>query len=142
MAKVERSNTINALVGKVFSYLTNPMNELEWLPSLTDVKNVTGLGVGQRWDWSYKMFGLPFKGKTEVIEYVSNERYVYKTKGGIVSTWAYTLKPDGRGTQLSLNVEYTIPVPILGKVAEKLVLKQNEREADFSIANIKARLES
>jgi carbon monoxide dehydrogenase subunit G len=142
MAKVERSNTINAPVGKVFSYITNPMNELEWLPSLTDVRDVTGQGVGQRWGWSYKMLGLPFKGKTEVIEYVSNERYVYKTSGGIVSTWAYSLKPEGNGTRLSLGVEYKIPVPVLGKVAERLVLRQNEREADFAVANIKARLES
>lgn len=142
MAKVERSNTINAPVGKVFSYITNPVNELEWLPSLTDVRDVTGQGVGQRWGWSYKMLGLSFKGKTEVVEYISNERYVYKTSGGIVSTWAYALKPEGAGTRLNLSVEYTIPVPVLGKVAEKLVLRQNEREADFAVANIKARLES
>jgi hypothetical protein len=38
-------------------------------------------------------------------------------------------------------VEYTIPVPVLGKLGEALILKQNEREADQAMANIKAKLE-
>ena len=31
-----------------------------------------------------------------------------------------------------------IPIPMLGKVAERIVLAQNEREADLAMANIKA----
>ncbi len=37
--------------------------------------------------------------------------------------------------------DYTIPVPVLGKLAEQLVLKRNQREADLSMQNIKERLE-
>ena len=142
MAKVERGIFIKAPVEKVFSYITDPKNELEWLPSITDVRDVTGLGVGQRWGWSYKMLGLSLKGKTEVTEFASNTRYVYKSSGGITSTWTYSFKPEAGGTQLNLAVEYTIPIPVLGKVAERLALAQNEREADLAVANIKARLES
>jgi len=39
------------------------------------------------------------------------------------------------------NPEYTIPIPVLGKLAEALVLRQNEREADLAMANIKDRME-
>jgi hypothetical protein len=33
-------------------------------------------------------------------------------------------------------------MPVLGKVAEKLVLLQNKREADLAMANIKTNLEN
>jgi len=142
VAKVERGISIKVPVEKAFSYITDPKNELEWLPSMTDVRDLIGLGVGQSWGWTYKMLGLSLKGKTEVTEFASNKRYVYKSSGGITSTWTYTFTPEAGGTRLNLAVEYTIPIPVLGKVAERLVLAQNEREADLAVANIKARLES
>jgi hypothetical protein len=38
-------------------------------------------------------------------------------------------------------VEYTIPIPVLGKLAERLVLKRNEREASMWLENVKERME-
>jgi len=141
MAKVERSFKINAPVEKVFSYVTDPRNELEYIPSITDIRDITGQGVGQRFGWTYKMMGIPLKGKDEVTEYVPNQRYVHKSTGGIVSTWTWTFQPEAGGTRLSLVVEYTIPVPVLGKVGERLALRQTEREADLAMATLKDRLE-
>ena len=141
MAKVERSIIINAPVEKVFSYISDPNSELESIPSITDIRDITGQGVGQRWGWSYKMMGISLKGESEVIEYIPNQQLVHKSMGGIVSTWTYTFKPEAGGTRLNLVVDYTIPVPVLGKIAERLVLRQSEREADLAIANIKERLE-
>ena len=40
-----------------------------------------------------------------------------------------------------MEVDYTIPVPVLGKLAEKLVLKRNERESEMNLQNVKERLE-
>ncbi len=85
--------------------------------------------------------GISLKGESEVIEYVPNERYVTRSTGGIISTWTWTVKPEGDGTQLNLVVEYTIPVPVLGKVGERLVSRQNQREADLAMDTLKARLE-
>jgi len=141
MATVERSITINAPVEKVFAYIVDPRNELETVPSITDIRDIIGQGVGQRYSWTYKMMGISLKGESEVIEYVPNERYVTRSTGGIISTWTWTVKPEGDGTQLNLVVEYTIPVPVLGKVGERLVSRQTEREADLAMATLKDRLE-
>ena len=141
MAKIVRDTLIKAPLEKVFSYLTDPKNELEWLPSLTDVRDVVGQGVGKKWEWSYKMFGISFKGNSEVTEQVDNEKYVYKTMGGINSNWTFSFKKEDDGTRLNLDIEYTVPVPVLGKVAEKLALGQNEKEANLAIDNIKSILE-
>jgi len=141
MAKVERSITINAPVGQVFAYIEDPMNNMDWVPSVIEIKDVTGSGVGQHWRWTYKMFGVRLGGESTVTEHIPNERRANQTKGGATSTWVFTFEPHDGGTRLNLNIEYTIPVPVLGKVAEKLVLKRNEREADLAMANIKERME-
>ena len=142
MAKVERIVTLNAPIEKVFDYISDPNSELEIVPGITDIRDVVGQGVGRRYSWSYKMMGISFKGEGEVIEYVPNERYVTKSKGGIISTWTWTVEPKDNGTQLSLVVEYTVPVPVLGKIGERLTVRQTEREADLAMALLKDKLES
>ena len=141
MAKVEASITINTPIEKVFAYLDDPTNCMDFIPSMTEIRDVTGQGVGQKWGWTYKMMGLPLKGEAEVTEYIRNERCVVKTTGGIISTWALTFKRGSGETRLNLVVEYTIPVPVLGKLVEGLVLRLNQREAEFAVANLKERLE-
>jgi coenzyme Q-binding protein COQ10 len=141
MAKVERSMTVNAPVEKVFAYIANPANEMEWFASISDIRDIKGQGVGQRYGYTFKMAGLPLKGESEVLEYVPNQRYVTKSRGGISSTWTWTFRPENGSTKVNVVVEYSIPVPVLGKVGEKLALGQIEREADVAAANIKAILE-
>lgn len=141
MVKVERSITINARVEKVFAYIDDPVNGMKCLPSLTDVRDITGQGIGKRWKWTYKMMGLPLQGEAEVIEHIPNQRCVAKTTGGILSTWTWAFKAEAGGTRLNLVVEYTIPMPVLGKVAERLVLRLNEREFTLGMGNLKEILE-
>lgn len=142
MARIKRSITINVSVEKVFAYLDNPVGQVEWLPSMEEVKDVTGQGVGSHFRWTYRMAGVRFEGESTVTEHIPDERMVVQSKGGIVSTWTWTFEPHDGGTKLNLVIEYTVPVPVLGKIAEALVLKQNEREADLAMANIKAKSES
>jgi len=87
------------------------------------------------------MLGVPLRGETTVREHVPNEREVTDSKGGITSTFTFTFAPHEGGTKLDLEIDYTIPVPVLGKLAEQLVLKRNQREAALSMQNIKERLE-
>ena len=141
MATITRSSSVQAPIEKVFEYVSDPLNLTEWMVGLMEVTDVTGSGADMHMRWKYKMAGIPFAGETQYLEYVANERTVSESKGGIPSKFTWTFSPDGNGTKLDLNVDYTIPVPVLGKLAEKLVLKRNEREADLWMENIKDRLE-
>ncbi len=141
MPKLNNSINISAPVEKVFAYITDPLTITEWLVGATEVTDVTGSGVGQHYHWKYNMLGVPLRGETTVSEYVPNERRVTDSKGGAISTWTFTFAPHEGGTKLDLELDYTIPVPVLGKLAEQLVLKRNQREADLSMQNIKQRLE-
>jgi len=88
------------------------------------------------------MAGIRLNGETERTEDIPNKRIVDKSKGAIQSTWTYSLEPHGDMTHLDLDVDYTIPIPVVGKVAEKFVLRLNEREAEMDAQNLKDRLES
>ncbi len=143
MAKITREILINAPVEKVFEYHSNPMNQPEYWPSMLEVKDIEEQpGGGRNYNWVYKMAGIRLNGSTETTEFVENERIVTKSSGGVESTFTYTYKPEGEGTRLTMELEYVVPVPVIGKLAEGFILKTNEREADTVMGNLKDRLEA
>ncbi|MDP3047121.1 MAG: SRPBCC family protein [Chloroflexota bacterium] len=144
MAKITRTITINAPVEKVFGYMTDPTNLPEIWPSMVEVKDAKLLPehVGSSFAWVYKMAGMRFKGSSEVTEHVTSQRQVTKSTKGIQSMFVWTYQPEGGGTKLTVDLEYTIPVPLLGKLAEAFIVKLNEHEADVLLANLKARMEA
>lgn len=132
---------MQAPVQEVSAYLRDPMSNLEWLPGMVEVKQVSGEGVGAQFRWVYKMAGINLEGESTALEFVENERFVTESKGGIASTWSWDLIPENGGTKIDLVVEYSVPIPVLGKLAEGLVVRQNERDLDTALANFKARME-
>jgi hypothetical protein len=87
------------------------------------------------------MAGVLLKGETTCTEYIPNERIASQIKGGITCTWITSFKTQDGGTIMELDIEYTIPIPVLGKLVEKIVLKRNEREADMAMVNVKEKME-
>jgi hypothetical protein len=73
---------------------------------------------------------------------VANERVVSETKGGIESRVGWIFESEAGGTRTTFEVEYTVPIPLLGKLAEALIVRQNENEADVILANLKDRMEA
>lgn len=144
MPKIEKSISIEAPVEKVFAYINDPTNLPEVWPSMVEVNevNLVPEGVGSSYQWVYKMAGIRFKGTTEVIEYVANQWIIVKDKGGIEATRSVTVQPEYGGTKYTALVEYTVPIPLLGKLAEAFIRRQNENEMDMFLSNLKARLEN
>ena len=142
MAYIRRKIDIRAPVEKVYSFLEDPNNSTVWLRNLVDVKNVKGPGAGNRYRWSWKMAGKRLKGEMTNIEDVPNERIVVKSRGGIESLWSFRFEHHDTVTTLDLDIDYKIPAPVLGKVGEKSLIMQNEREADAALVKLKERLES
>jgi uncharacterized membrane protein len=143
MARITRDIFIKAPVDQVFAYHSNPANQIEYWPSMIEIKDVEHFpGGGMKYRWTYKMAGIRLEGLTETMEFDKNERIVTKSRGGIESTFTYEYKPEGEGTRVSVDVDYKVPVPVVGKVAEAFVLKFNEREVETILANLKDRLEA
>ncbi len=143
MVKGETTITINAPVEKVFGHVNEPTNLPEIWPSMVEVKDVQRLpNGGTSFRWVYKMAGMRFEGTTEDTECVLNQRVVSKSTGGIESLFVWTFQPEDGGTKLTVEVEYTVPIPLLGKLAEAFIVKQNERELELVLANLKTKMEA
>ena len=137
MEKIQTNIDISRPADDVFAYLEDPSHHAEWLPSLIDVRNVTGAGEGQRWDWTYKMAGIRLDGEAMLSQAIPGKQLVISTKGATEGVWTFTLYRVDGATHLDLTVDYTIPVPVLGKLTEKMVLRMNEREIALATQNIK-----
>jgi hypothetical protein len=87
------------------------------------------------------MAGMPFRGHSETLEFIPNKHVVVENKEGIPSKFVWDYSPENGGTRLGVEVEYEVPVPVLGKLAEKVVLKINENDMDVMLANIKVATE-
>jgi uncharacterized membrane protein len=142
MEKVEKTITISAPVEKVFNFIDGGVNLPEIWPSLVEVTDVKRLPNGGHTDkFVYKMAGIKLKGASEDIEYVPNQRIVTKTTGGAESTQTWQFEPAGGETKVTFTAEYIVPIPVLGKLAEAVIVKMNDREGDLVLANLKARME-
>jgi len=143
MATAKKSIKINAPVEKVFEFMMKPEILPEIWPSFVEMKNIKELpNGGHSWDWVYKMAGMRFTGSSENTEVVPNERTVSRTTGGIESTITWLYQPEDDGTNVTFEAEYTVPVPLLGKLVEAVIVKMNENEAEVILANLKARMET
>ena len=142
MIKAGRSITINAPIKKIFDYISEPTNQPEIWPSLMEIKDVQRLPDGKTKNrWVYKMAGIRLEGTSEGVESVANQRIVSKTKGGVESTQTWIFQPEAGGTKVTFEVEYTVPIPVLGKLAEAIIVKMNEHEGEVILANLKTRME-
>ncbi|MDP2180975.1 MAG: SRPBCC family protein [Actinomycetota bacterium] len=142
MASQTKSVVVHAPVERVFTYLDDPMHLPEIWPSLMEITDVHSLANGGHTNrWTYKMAGMRLKGTSEDVEHIANERIVSKSKGGIDSTQTWMVQPEGDDTKVTFKVDYTIPVPVLGKLAEAAIIKLNDHEGDVIVANLRTILE-
>jgi uncharacterized protein YndB with AHSA1/START domain len=142
MPTFKKTMMIDASPERVFARFCDPMNMLEDAPNAVDVIDITGEGVGKSFKSVYKMVGMKLSLTCTYTEYVENERLTSEFEGGITGTMSWVFEPDGGGTKLSLTCEYAVPVPLIGKIAESLLAKRNEREWDVVLANAKDALEA
>lgn len=142
MFTIKRSAIINAPVKTVFSFMDNPTNLLEIWPSMVEIKNVRSNSKGWPiYEWVYKMGGMKFLGEQDTLERIPNKHITTKSTKGVDSHFDFEYKDLGKKTEMVMVVEYTVPVPLVKKLAEVIVGKLNEHEADLMLANLKARLE-
>jgi carbon monoxide dehydrogenase subunit G len=142
MTLVTKKVVVDAPLERVFAYVNEPSTMAEWLPGMVEVREVIGTGLGQQYEWTYKMAGLLLRGQSTVVELVANERAVHQSIGTIGSTWTYTVEPRDEGTALTVEVEYTVPVPVLGKLVERVAVRHDARDLETALVNVKEMLEA
>lgn len=137
MVKAEANIIINAPVEKVFDLVAETEKLPSWLTLMMEVHDIQGKGVGKKFKWTYKFIGIKFEGMSEIVEEVPNKKIVTKSKAGIESVWTFNFNQKEKGTKVDLLVQYTIPVPVIGKFAESFVVKQGTRDMKHALETLK-----
>ena len=140
MAKVDKEVWIEAPLDKIYDYISYPGNMPEFWPSLMEIKDLKTLpNGGYSAQWVYKMLGLRFDGEAEYTRISPNEFFVIETKGGIKSTIVWTFRSREDKTRVTFTVDYKVPIPLLGKLAESIITRMNNNEGDLIMANLQTR---
>jgi uncharacterized protein YndB with AHSA1/START domain len=144
MKKITRTIDIKAPAQRVFDFLTHPENLPGVWPRLVSVSNIVARGDGVNdFDWVYKMAHIPFKGRSVTEEARPGKLLRVKNTGGIASTFRWTFEGvDGSGSRITMEAEYDIPQTLLGKVAESIITRSSERDAETLLHNVKDVVES
>lgn len=142
MFKISRSVVIDAPVEKVYGYMEDPTHLPEIWPSMIEVNNVRQNAKGWAiYEWVYKMGSMKFKGESDTLAAVKNSHTTTESTKGIQSHFDFDYRDVGGKTEVKMVVEYTVPIPLLSKLAESIVGKLNEHEADVMLANLKTCME-
>lgn len=142
MVRINREITFSAPPEKIFNYVCKPTNLPEIWPSLVEIRNEHPLpNGGYSFAWLYKMGGIFLEGTGEHTDIVTNHWLTAATRGAIDSSITWTFRSAGHETRVTLTIDYRIPIPVLGRLAEIFIVKANEHEAELIMDNLRARLE-
>ena len=88
---------IAAPIRAVFELLRTPARRPEWMTNLHEVRNVTGQGLDDSWEYTYTMLGRPFTGKIAFRELEAPRSMKLEVTGGTegMQEWLLTTMPDG-----------------------------------------------
>ena len=142
MTTVDQEIMVQAPLEKIFNFVIKPSNLPQIWPSLIEIKDEQSLPNGRyRAKWVYKMGGIHFQGTSEVTDIIPNCWFTSKTWGAINSTITWTFRAKDSKTRITVTTDYQVPVRGLNRLAEAVIVKMNEQEANLMLTNLRAKLE-
>ena len=136
MTRFTKSILVPAAAEDVFRVIDDPANlALVWR-NLSNIRNQRRLpNGGIAFEFDYTMAGITIKGTSVDLEHIFPTRIVTRTTGGVSSTLTFVFRPNltGQGTHVDLTVEYDVPLPLVGKMAEVVVAKINESDIVYAL---------
>lgn len=122
-------NTPEAVMGYIADVRHRPLY-LASLKSVSDIKEGPG---GATWKWTFVALGMEFEGTGRVVKQEPGRLYSFSTEGGISSTWTYRAEPEGKGTKLTVHVDYDVPDRARPRLPSDAIwesMKKTEAERD------------
>lgn len=142
MGHIVRNVTVACPPEKVFGVLADINRLPEFSDMTVDVKGPDRpLAVGDRFEQTVKVAGKELATEWEVVEVTAPSLIrVEGTSGhnGRASLTDRILPSDEGGSYVEIEVEYDLPLGLLGEIADKVVVERmNEKEAEGILAKLK-----
>jgi hypothetical protein len=130
----------------VYDLAWRPERATEWIVGMVATANVLPgvpeTGFGCRFDWTYRMLGLTFRGKNTIAAAERPHRLREEGSGDLTSTWDWRFEAVEKGTRVHLTVTYSPPLGWLGRLLDPILLRRlNQRALDQTLANLKRLVE-
>lgn len=143
MASLERSVFINASPEEIDDVSLDAARWPEWYPGVVEaVPDRVFPELGGVVEVVYKAAGTTFNLTFTVTEYDPRHSIAYELEGMITGISRYHYAPEGDGTWLTSNYDYSLPGGVLGKIADKMgVERMNAKNLENSLENLKSLIE-
>jgi ligand-binding SRPBCC domain-containing protein len=84
------------------------------------------LALGEQVTWRARHLGLPWTMTVEIVEHDRPHRFVDQQVSGPFAAFRHVhrFEPTGHGTRMTDEVTFTAPFGVLGRVAERVVLRR------------------
>lgn len=147
MHKINQSIRINKTPKEAYSIARNPASWSTWFNGLSGPDQLKGSGEkGTVGEFTYTLVGFHFPVTVEVTEDYSGDdgcRWCSDLKGPLAGNQSYDYQPIEGGTELKVEIEYTIPGKALGKLANRLIIERmQEKSVHQTLENLKMLCES
>jgi uncharacterized membrane protein len=143
MTIIKKSTFINAPLEKVHDCAANPYNFALYMDGISDPEDIKGNGeAGTTGKFKALMLGKQYSIDVKIIESTLNEDgcvTVGEISGGFSGKQTATGKRRDNGTEVTYELEYTVPGSIFGKIADKLIVERKEEESmEKTLENLRA----
>jgi ligand-binding SRPBCC domain-containing protein len=147
MGHLTRSTTVTCPPERVFEVLSNVDRLSEFSEMTVAIRNSPGrpLQTGDRFEQVVKVLGKELESEWTVLEVQAPSllRLEGSAPAGARATLIERLTPDGGGTHVELDVDYDMPLGVLGDAIDAVYLhSKNEEQADEILGKLKALCEA
>jgi ribosome-associated toxin RatA of RatAB toxin-antitoxin module len=140
MLKLSRKVIVPAPPEKVFNLIDDTASIPKLWRNVTNIRNLQRIpNGGHSFEFDYMMASFKISGSSTDLDHSRPNRIVTYTTGGVHSKLSWTFLPyaGGKETDLHLDVEYDVPIPLLGKLSEMVIAKINEGDITHMLNYIK-----
>lgn len=145
MGHFVKTIVIRAPVEQVWDLITHTSRLTEWAAEEVAAASTDAMVLGTSWTEKMHIAGAPLETawRIEQIDPLRKLVFVGTSTGGGKARGQHTLAAHADGTQMTTEVEYSLPGSVIGRMLDKLVM---ERKTEGDIAEMlrkaKERLES
>jgi ligand-binding SRPBCC domain-containing protein len=130
---LQTTTPVPLAVDEVFAFFANAENLERITPPELAFQILTptpiDIGEGTTIDYRLRLFRIPFRWRTRIVEWQPNDRFIDEQIRGPYSSWKHlhTFAECENGTRMTDRVEYRLPLYPAGVVALPLVRRQLDR---------------
>ena len=142
MPHFHHSLRIEAPIDQVYATARDPETWSTWFVGVTGPERLTGSGeVGTVADFEFLLAGMRFPVTVKVVEdklLPEGATWVGKVSGPFEGEQRWNYRPHGGETAVTLEVEYSVPGSVFGRLADKVFIERMmERNFQHSAENLK-----